>query len=73
MNAGRKDIAPELWMSLPEAAKVLGISRMTAKVWALEGRLISMRIVGRIVVSRASVDAYKKNPVRKNAAAVGAA
>ncbi len=40
------------FVSLPEAAKTLGISRATAYTWALAGRIPAQLIAGRYAVRR---------------------
>lgn len=39
-------------LSLPEVARLLNVSRHTAYIWALSGRLPARRFAGRYVVKR---------------------
>ena len=57
MTAPRKE---DRWMSVPAAARRLGVTPPTAKMWAYEGRLRYAAVAGRMVIERASVDAYIK-------------
>jgi excisionase family DNA binding protein len=46
-------------LSLPEAARLLGVVSLTARVWVLRGKLPGRDIGhGRFVIRRADVDAY---------------
>lgn len=46
-------------LSLPEAARLLGVVPLTARVWVLRGKLPGRDIGhGRFIVRRADVDAY---------------
>jgi len=47
------------YVSLPQAAKELGVSRATAYTWALAGRIPAKLIAGRYAVSREQLDAVK--------------
>jgi excisionase family DNA binding protein len=45
-------------LTLPQAARALGVSPMTMRVWMLEGRL-PVRMAGRLALfRRADVEAY---------------
>jgi hypothetical protein len=39
-------------LSIPQAARVIGVSRHTAYIWALSGRLPARQLAGRYVVRR---------------------
>lgn len=55
-------------LSLPQAARVIGVSPMTLRMWALQGR-ISARMAGPIMVMRAlDVAAYKAERAAAKAA-----
>jgi excisionase family DNA binding protein len=56
MSAKRPPLDAE-WMTVQEAADVLGVSRPTVMSWALAGQLVTTMIGRRHFVSRASVDA----------------
>lgn len=45
-------------VSLPQAAKLIGIAPMTMRIWVLEGRLPAREVAGRIVLLRSDVEAY---------------
>lgn len=47
---------PDRWMSLPEAAKTLGVTRHAVMTRALRGELESQTVAGRTVVARADVE-----------------
>lgn len=49
-----KDVDP--WMSLPEASRVLGESRLAVLTRTVKGELEAQWVAGRTVVSRASVE-----------------
>jgi excisionase family DNA binding protein len=44
------------WMSVPAAARALGVTPPTVIAWAFKGRLVHTRVAGRTVVSRESVE-----------------
>lgn len=44
------------WMSVREAARILGIARPTVLTKALRGELVVQTVAGRTVVSRESVE-----------------
>jgi predicted site-specific integrase-resolvase len=46
-------------VSLPQAARILGVAPMTARVWVLSGRIPAKDAgSGRIVVRKADLDAF---------------
>lgn len=47
----------DAWLSLPQAAKLLGVARHTLLSRALDGEIVTEVIAGRRLVSRASVEA----------------
>jgi excisionase family DNA binding protein len=62
------------WMSLADAAFLLGVSRYTVQNLVIDGSIQATRMTGRIVISRTSVEQYMKAQERKTQAeAVGAA
>jgi hypothetical protein len=53
-------IAPDdQLVTLPQVARELGITRATAKVWALSGRFRAREVAGRTVVRRADLEEFK--------------
>lgn len=46
-------------LSMPQAARELGVSRYTAYVWAVSGRLPAREIAGRYVVRRVDLDEFR--------------
>lgn len=58
MTTARKPepVADEDWISLVEAARILGESRQTVLARAVKGELVAKHVAGRTVVSRQSVD-----------------
>lgn len=54
--ARKKPKTEDRWMSLVEAARVLGASRQTILARAVKGELDAEHIAGRTVVSRESVE-----------------
>lgn len=52
----KKQRVDDRWMSLVEAARVLGASRQTILARAIKGDLEAEHIAGRTVISRASVE-----------------
>ncbi len=57
MNTQRKTDA---WMSVPAAARVLGVTPPTVRMWAFNGKLRYVKIAGRLVIGRDSIEAYLK-------------
>lgn len=51
---------PDPWLSLPEAARVVGRSRQTVVKMAAAGDLKHDTVAGRMVIDRASAVAAKK-------------
>lgn len=56
MAMTRKAIAANEWISLVEAARLLGESRQTVLSRAVKGEVVAQHIAGRTVVSRESVE-----------------
>ena len=52
-------------VTLPRAAKEIGISRASAYTWALAGRIPARRIAGRYVITRAELKAVVARERRK--------
>lgn len=46
-------------LTLPQVARELGITRSTARVWALRGLFPAREIAGRTVVRRDDLDTFK--------------
>ena len=53
--AGKPDLKAE-WMSLGEAARLLGEARQTVLKRTVKGELVAEYVAGRTVISRESVD-----------------
>lgn len=47
-------------LSLPASAREWGVTRQTAYIWALTGRVRARKIVGRYVITRGEVERVKK-------------
>jgi len=47
-------------LTIPQAAKIIGVSRITAWDWVQTGRLPSMRIGGRALVTKQTAEAMKR-------------
>lgn len=62
MSTARKTAAPSIdpWISLGDAARMLGETRQTVLTRAVKGEVEAKNIAGRTVVSRASVEKLKK-------------
>jgi excisionase family DNA binding protein len=45
-------------LSMPEAAAILGISPLTLKDWAREGRIASFKIGRRVLFAKAELEAF---------------
>jgi len=57
--------ADEPWMTVPQAAKEIGVANATVATIALRGELKTQTVAGRTFIERASVDAYKARQERK--------
>lgn len=57
-NAGVVMPVDDPWVSVPRAARLLGISNPTVRTLALHGRLRVQTVGGRTFVHRASIDDY---------------
>lgn len=51
-----RDRPDDPWLSLPQAARALGVSRQTVLLRASRGELDSLSAAGRVLVARASVE-----------------
>lgn len=51
--------AGDEWMSLPDAAEELGVTRQTVLTLGIKGELKTQSVADRVVVSRASVEKRK--------------
>lgn len=62
MDAARKKTEPtavlDPWMTVPQAARAIGIANATVSALALRGALRVQTVAGRVFVERESVDAY---------------
>ena len=62
-KAHHKATDPELYVSVPRAARILNVTRNTVYNWLAQGTLKSERIAGRLVVVKASLSAGLPSPV----------